>query len=200
MKFETYVDACVPERRVILNMTLRPLSLGHYILGNKFQVGFFADDKTEISMEDLLVGLLICSMTFEDFLAFIEDDKALKQIQKWGKSVKKTCKEDKNFNIFLKIQEFSKYIQDGRKMPLFTVDKEDNKNSGCHWSMSLLNVLTSKLNYSRSDALNMSLALAFIEYCKYAETEGAITLISNEQEEMVKGNFDWKKYLMEGKK
>jgi hypothetical protein len=196
MKFSAYVDSCIVEERVILGLTLRPLSIGHYLWGKKLECGFFNDEENaQVTVEDLLAGLLICSMTFGEFAEFIESPDSTQEITRWGRQVKKLCKNDKAFNIFLKIKEFEDYVRKGSEMPKFSVNNQNSGKSGAHWAMSLIHVLTSKLNYSRDEALNMPLKLAFAEYCKYAETENAITLLNPIEEEIVGGNFDWEEYL-----
>jgi hypothetical protein len=228
MHLEAYVNATLPPKYTIWGLELKDLCLGHYLLMRKYGSNYANDEITNVDIIDLLIGLIICSKTYEQgidffnqepipffsfrnfksflsYVSFVKMGKckyipkingtaygvskrnggAFYEISKYGRFVV-TLSNNNKINLPQSFSLFSKYLEDGRKMPFYWTTRDDEKASGSHWSLSLFNVLVGKLGYSSSDALNIPLSKAFYEYAKYAESEGAIELFENEEEEMVK--------------
>ncbi|MFK3632123.1 hypothetical protein, partial [Klebsiella pneumoniae] len=72
-----------------------------------------------MDISDLILGVLICSMSYNEFVKFMDDKDFEKEIAKWGKTFEKQVKKDKDFNLFEKFQLFKDYITDGTKIPLY---------------------------------------------------------------------------------
>jgi hypothetical protein len=71
MSLERLVNKIVPKNREpILGLELRPFCLGHYFLMEKYKCAFISEVGGEVGFSDLLIGLLICSRTYEEFLEF----------------------------------------------------------------------------------------------------------------------------------
>lgn len=186
MKFETYAKNCIPTKWTILGLTLKSLSLGHYILMRRLGCRYASDENTEVDIGDLILGVLICSMSYEEFLEFMDDKNFTKEIAKWGKHCKKKIKKDKNFNLFEKFVMFRKYLNEGIETPLYWEgENAQGKSSGCHWALNLHNVLVGELGFTNTETLNMPLTLAFSHFFRYLESNGVIELMKDDEENLV---------------
>lgn len=190
-QLDHYVKSAIPEPYTILGVRLRPFSLGSYFLMERFDVGFVDDNKERIGgIPDLLLAIAICSRTYEEFLEFINDEPSFNKWAKdWGKQVKKQSKKDKNFNLLYKFMLFENYMKEGIQVPKYFEGENANEGdpSGAHWTQSVLLILTSELGYSYSEALNMPLSKALADYYKWAENNGSVTLMNDEELEIVEG-------------
>lgn len=211
MRFEAYAEACIPETFTVLGLRLKPLSLGHFLLMRRLNCAFASDVEIEISFSDLLVAVLICSMNYEDCLAFFDLPKIkfwswqnIKsfgtawyygkklgptgyEIRLWGREFYRQIKKKKDFNLLMEAKRFQRYITEGSQTPLYYEGKhsDDQKTSPAHWSIGLYSFLLTK--YDHRTAMNLPLRQAFMEYCKWAEEQGAIELFWPYEEDMVKG-------------
>lgn len=210
MKFTDYAIACYPDEVNILGLQLKPFCLGHYILMRRFECNYAAEGESQLDFGDFLLGLVICSMTYEENIQFFNQKpipfcsldnfkscgfgwyiskkmgRAFWEVLCWGHKVKKMSKRDKTFNIYSKIQQFNKYITEGQRMPMYFELNKNNAPSNSHWSTSLKITMMGELGYTESQVLNTPLVQLFAEYCRYAESQGAIELMSDYEEELAK--------------
>src|SRR6266568_5169620 len=151
-QLDFYVKALVPERYHICGVNLRPFSLGHFFLMQRFESGFSKE------WSDAMVTLVNSNKDY----SFLED-----------------------------VYRFQEYMQDSIVVPYFwdlMSGDIDAEKSGAHWTQSVLFILTSKLGYSVTEALNIPLARAIAEHFKYLESEGAITLMQDWQIDLATDN------------
>src|SRR5437588_535962 len=97
-----YFKAAVPEPYRIFGLRLLPLSLGRYRLLRRFGVAFVAEGEATATMQDLVLGILICSMRCRDFLEFIEGEDCQEQLAEWGKRIQKEIGVDPYFSLLAK--------------------------------------------------------------------------------------------------
>ncbi len=169
-----YFKAAIPEPYRILGLKLKPFSLGHYFLMRRFGNGFVGDETTNASREDLLLGILICSMRHDEFLKFIEQKDFIKQIKKWGKKAG-------IFDLPSKAMLFRDYLKAAQEAPQFWIEQEDGTESGGHWSQAVLTTLMGQLGYSRAEAMETPLAQALADFYKHAESLGIVRLMTDEE-------------------
>lgn len=187
MKFDAYVKSFLPDKFVILGVRLKPLSLGHYMLMKRLNVGYATDTEAKVGFEDFVLALLICGQTYEEFCEFLERDDLIKALEREAKAMKRRINKEQNFNLFSKMGMFQKYLEEGTQMPLYWEgDNKSEKESGAHWSQTLFTTAVSELGYTRTQALNVPLVQLFNDFFKYAESNGAIELMREEEEELVK--------------
>ncbi len=148
----------------------------------RFNNGFVSSDEKTAEMADLVMGVYICSQTYEEFWQSIDEEDFLTRIQKWGEFAK-------DFDLKEKSLLFLKYIHDGSEQPVVIYEGETSQ-SGAHWAQTVLTVLTGQCGYTRSEALNAPLSLALHDFYKLAESNGLVTLATpdiaaalNEQED-----------------
>jgi hypothetical protein len=175
---QTYSAAAIPEPFQILGLRLRPFCLGHYWLMERFNLAFVAAEKKEVTLSDLTMAVLICSMTYEDFLEFIDEADWMTKIKAWGES----CG---GFDIYEKIALFEKYISNALQQPDVVFEGE-TKESGAHWSQALFSALTGNCGYTAVEARNMPLGQAFMDFFKVAEQSGVIRILSREESDLMR--------------
>lgn len=192
MKFEEYVKSFLPDTHVILGIKLKHLSLGHYLLMRRLDVGYATDTTAKVGFADFVLALLICSMTYEDFIDYLEHPKFLKRLKKESRNMCKVVKREKGFNLFDKMKLFEIYLKEGTKMPLYWEGEHvSDKKSGAHWSQTLFTTAVSELGYSRSEALNVPLVQLFNDFYKFAESNGAVELMRPDEEDAIKETIAW---------
>lgn len=194
-----YFTAAIPEPFRILGLKLKPLSLGRYRLMRRFDCAFVADEARSATAADLILGVLICSMRCDDFLKFIESDKFGSEIKKWGKRVSsspligaipwigKWWRKRHGFNIIEKIVLFKRYVEEGSTMPDYIEEKEPG-SSGAHWFQAVETALKGQLGWRAEDINEEPMTKAFLDYFTWAESQGAIRLMTESEEQMGEEN------------
>ena len=170
---DDYFTATMPEPWQILGLRLRPFSLSHYKLLRRFDCAFVDDNERTATREDLILGVLVCSMTPQEFLAFIQTPDYTRQAEEWGKKIGL-------FDLNERAEMFKEYIAEHSVIPKYWEEKEGGV-SGAHWSQSLEVALRSKLGWTSADLDEKPLSQAFADYFKHAENEGAIRLMTPEE-------------------
>ncbi len=194
-QLDFYVKALFPERYHICGVNLRPFCLAHYFLMQRFESAFL-NEHTQIATDqlpkELFLAIAICSRTDVGFLEFIEDAVELERWSKeWSDAMVTLVTNNKEYSFLEDVYRFQEYMQDGIVVPYFwdlMGGDIDTEKSGAHWTQSVLFILTSKLGYSVTEALNIPLARAIAEHFKYLESEGAITLMQDWQIDLATDN------------
>jgi hypothetical protein len=105
----------LPNPYTILGVKLEPYSLGHYLIMQRFDCAFVSDDTNRCGgIEDLLLGIAICSRTYDDFLAFIRDDA---KFDAWMKAWREHIMSDMYSWYARKSFSVCAYIQGSRLFP-----------------------------------------------------------------------------------
>lgn len=167
-----YARAAIPEPFQILGLRLRPFALGHYLLFQRFALQPHLRD-------DLILAVLICSMSAADFLRFLEQTNWHRQVQQWGRRIGL-------FDLEEKARLFQSYLDAGIKEPDYiTLNAGDESGD---WAQNLKMTLTMRLNYTEAQILAMPLAEALADYYRLAETDGIIRLLTAEDRAMAEAN------------
>jgi hypothetical protein len=169
---ETF-QAAIPEPVQILGLRLKPFCLGHYFLLTRFDVAFVADESREATLQDLILGVLICSMTYEGFLAFLELPDYREQVQQWG------AKMGIDFELGEKVRIFNEYLAEASRQPVIVYEC-DTTTSGAHWALVVKATLTSACGYTVGEAMNLPLRQAFLDFYRDAERNGVISIADEE--------------------
>lgn len=140
----------------------------------RFDCAFASNEVTTVTKDDLILAVLICSKTYEEFLAFIENENFLDAVRQWGEQVGK-------YDLLEKVSLFKEYMETANTAPKYWEDIGDSKTSGAHWTQAVKVVLTGHLNYTESEALNCPLPKALADFFKHAETSGVIRLMTPEE-------------------
>jgi hypothetical protein len=192
MSRSDYCNLAVGGQAQILGLRLRPLALGHVILLKGYDCAFTADEARQATIEDLILGLVVCSQTVEDATALLDglDDpvpwysrlnRSQKELRRWGRTVRRAIKRDKAFSVFERFSMFQRYIEEGSKLPRFWVLKEETGPVTAPWYQNVKLSLMSQLGYTESQALNIPLRVAFQDYFRHAESCGTLRLYSDQE-------------------
>jgi hypothetical protein len=177
-----YLRAAIPEPVRIFGVQLLPLSLGRYRLLNRFGCAFVAEVLVDAAMADLFLGILVCSMRCREFLEWIDTPASIRELKKWGKRIRKEIKADEHFNLFEKFALFKNYITEASQIPNYWEEQQSSgPGSGAHWSVAAEVVLRGELGYSADEIEEGSLRKALQDYFKWAENQGSIRLMTDEE-------------------
>jgi hypothetical protein len=184
-QLQSYTEALIPTPYTILGIPLRPLSLGHIFLMKRFDCKFASENPDEKGgIDDLLLGIAICSREFDEFLEFIQNPKEFHAwAKKWGKLLHKQLKKKNEFELVSKFYLFKEYLKDGIFIPKYWEmdNNEDSMSSGTHWTQTVLHALMSELGYSQKEALNIPISRALADYFRHLERNGLITLMTDDE-------------------
>jgi len=167
----SYAAASIPEPYRILGLRLRPFSLGHYLLFERFHCAFLCADPALATRQDLLLGVLICSMRHDEFLAFLEQKNFTQEITRWGKRIGL-------FDFPAKAALFRAYLDAGRSEPNYIPMQPGDEHGD--WAQNLKMTLITRLGYTEPQALDMPLCQALADYFRLAESEGLVRIITPE--------------------
>lgn len=157
-----YIESWFIDDRVILGQRLRPLSLGHLLLLGRVKSKYVEGGVP--MLDDLLLGLIICSNDFKTGCALIESpDELFRGVYKWGRRLNfhpwyKLWRRKAPPNLELASNDFQQYLKDGQKRPrlMFPDDPNDGPKSGAPWVERLLTNLRG-LGVPESVAMDMPL-------------------------------------------
>ena len=199
-----YSSASFPEPFQILGLKLKPLSLGRYRLLRHFEVAFVADHAATAGLIDLLIGVLICSMTCKEFIEFSASTEFRPAIAAWSRRINrlpflvrwpwlyliwersrfgKRWRARYSFDVFEKIALFQKFITDAAHIPPHTEENRAGAGGGnsSHWSRTIEIALRKELHWSDEEIAETSLNKAMEDYFQLAEMHGAIRLLTPEE-------------------
>ena len=169
-----YFTATMPEPWQVLGLRLRPFSLGHYKLLRRFNCAFVQDDAVNCERGDVVLGVLICSMKPAEFLALMESENFIETVKEWGQKCGL-------FDLAEKAALFKEYIEAHSVVPRYWEKENHGSDSGAHWAQCVEVALRSKLGWTAEEIDEQPLSKAFADYFKYAESEGAIQLMSERE-------------------
>jgi hypothetical protein len=202
MDMQTIFQATIPEPFRILGLRLKPLSLGRYRLLNRFNCAFVAEGPATAGIDDLLLGVLICSMGCNEFLEFYQSKSFAREIRKWSHRIVphswigalpwigKWWRGRTGFNVLEKIALFQRYIKEGSEVPKYFDESERETQSGAHWSHALEVTLRAELGWTADEVNEAPLVKALADYFKYAENQGSVRIMTPEDIEQGEKNAE----------
>lgn len=195
-----YFTQIVPELPLVCGRRLLPLSIGRYRLMHRHQCGFVADHATTATAGDLLIGVLICSLTVRDFLARSSRPDFPKIVRdfarragfleprylNWpilGRFFRRTygdtvARSDASY-LLEQIQLFQQYIVAGSQSPPHWDESTNGRASASHWSQSIEAVLREFQGWTREEIDEEPLNKAIWDYFKHMENHGLVRLMTD---------------------
>lgn len=164
-----YSQAAFPSPFQILGLRLKPFCLGHFWLMDRFGSAFVSLEDNTATEADVVLGILICSMSYEDFLDFLDEPDFLEKVRAWGKKCRRP-----EINIDKCCKLFADYIARATRQPV-VIFEDEGKPTGAHWSQTIYLSLI-EMGYSPRDATNLPLGRAFADFYKHAENLGVLTI------------------------
>jgi hypothetical protein len=154
----------------------------------RFGCAFVAEEESSATMDDLLLGIVICSMRCDEFLAFIENETLDQELERWGERIRAEIKHEKHFSVLEKIGLFQSYLSQSSEVPKYWQETESQGNSATHWAHNLEVILRSELGYTSEEIEEGPLSKAILDYFKYHENQGTIRLVTQEEIEQAEAN------------
>lgn len=204
-----YFTAAYPEPWQILGVNLKPFSVGHFIKLKRLGCAFVAEDSTPATIGDLLLGIIVCSMSSDpdpeqdEFWRWYHRESPhgiygglmwrLKKVAAriLGKQMLTPAEYDVyqfgrrvgQFDLEEKCKLFQRYVADNTIALPHWIEppKGDEKKSGAHWVHSMVSCLSSHCGYSAKEAYNTTFAKALADYLKHAESNGIVRLMTEEE-------------------
>ena len=201
-----YIAATLPDTYSILGIQLKPFSLGHLLHMRKHNIVYGNDEVTSGGIADLITAIVICSLTYEEFVTATRENLITVYVQKhcfskemvlktmdftkWLKGIgKQLRKQAKQVNLLTESNRFNHYLEEGIQEPAYWQEENYGKGerSGCHWTQLLHDTLLSK-GFTESCVMNMPLTEAWFHYFKLGE-EGKVKLKTDEELEQQKAQM-----------
>jgi hypothetical protein len=170
MKGTAFLKAAVPDPARILGVRLKPFSVGHNILLQR--EGCALVDGRPGQFSDLILGVSICSRTFEEAVAFLSNPlRSALWLKWWGFKVWLAVRFGGK-NLAESAGNFLAYVRDGSSSP--TPMQKDEGGSELHLPITalVLTTLQSRCGYSLSEAMNCPWGLALWQYAIVFTLEG----------------------------
>jgi hypothetical protein len=192
-----YFSAAIPEPFRILGLRLKPLSLGRYLILRRFNCAFVDDEEAQAGIPDLLLGLVVCSMRVDEFLAAAESGTLQRDIRKWGRKVcplawvsllpwvGKFWRKNHAGDALGKINLFRQYIARGSEIPAYWDEGASKRGIGGHWTQAVELTLRGELGWTKEEIDEQPLSKALWDYFKWLEGNGAIRLMSDQELKMI---------------
>jgi len=163
-----YVQAAIPEPYRVLGKRLKPFCLGHQLLLERFGCSFASGGPHGFA--DLILGVFICSQTYEQALESLNSRWVLLRVKLWGLFWRR-------FDYIEKIKLFDLYVSEAKQQPQFWIERE-GRESNIPFNQFLKSKLMQELGMGESEALNTPYQSAIWNFCTWLESEGAIRLFS----------------------
>ena len=213
-----YFEQVLPTAPIICGRPLKPLSIGRYRRMKRQNVAFVADDAENVEKSalvgDLLKAVLICSMTCEDYDAFLEQPEAARQIKRWaqqqgflperyydwpivgkwfakyvvGEKVKH-LRDERAANYLLgQVDLFQDYIASAQRIPNYSTKQNNPSRHTLHWSNSIELHLRSEQGWATHEIDESPLSKALTDYFGFAESNGMISIHTDKDLETADAN------------
>lgn len=181
MDDRSYVDAAVPEPFTVLGLRLRPLSIGHILLLHRLESPFVVADSPPITIGDLAIACLICSKTFAEGVALLDDESLPRSLHQWGLYTtnqhgwRRFCPWlYRQIDLKSKMDLFSDYLKYHFETPTYSV--EDGKARGINapaWQVIRV-VLLSKTNLTETEIFDRPYRLCIADFLTLRAIEGQL--------------------------
>lgn len=190
-----FYTAAIPEPVAILGVRLRPFSLGHVLLLNRFGNAFGAGG-TSPAIEDLIQAIVICSQRYADALAEMDNPKLPEIVAAWQRKLAPRNRlgfrvAGLGFSPAVEILRFAEYVRAGSSFPLFTVkESHQGEAMGVPMVQSVKVLLQSKMGFSEAEVLDRPWGLCLWDYFTLNAMEGHCKIMDRDEYQNARANAD----------
>lgn len=205
---EAIAEAHLPERHIVAGVVLRPFSVWHWLACQRFQLSFFTNS-SEHTLGDLLLGVLICSRTREEFSQLVFDGALPRMVDRWrydlagghAGAVRRFIASLRGnrlpvsailidlpaaceaFQAYLDAHGAGQVAVNEWSVPIVKHAESGTPQTPrrAPYAMHMLDGLVSSLHIPERDAWNMGLPEARWRFAIHAEREGALEIVDNDQ-------------------
>lgn len=183
---DEFYSVAIPEQQQILGLPLKPLSLGHLILLHRLKSCFVCEGNP--GYEDLAIGALICSLSYEDGLQAINDPDTPKFLKLLAEkitgirdlSVRLGFRKPRVIDIKANIEAFSNYIREGSSIPYYSYTPGDFKEIDCPSVQIVKVTLMRDMKFSESEILNRSWAMCLWDFVTLRALKGEVQMVERD--------------------
>lgn len=169
-----YLNAAHPKPFTILGKRLKPFCLGHEILFQRFGNRFSIESKEDPTLEDLLTGVHICSQLYRKD-ATLDNFSIPIRVRIYAKLMGPSY-------LRRAYELFADYILAHSEIPdFYTKDDGPKDPVGTPTIQAVKVSLMANLGLSEEEALNTPLSLGFWNHFSWAEAQGAIQIIDDDE-------------------
>ena len=166
-----FLRAALPEPRIILHQRLKAYALGHEMILRRLESPFLCCQPYDrLTLEKkLFTAVFVCAHDYDEAWTGLQDPQLPAQFRAW----RKLCG---RFDLNEIALAFLQYLRDGRNnCPEFTrvQSRASSARPGAPLLLTLWQVLTGRLNFSRAEALACPYNLALWHYLGLRESQGA---------------------------
>lgn len=169
-----FLEAILPEPRVLLHQRLEPYSVGHELILRRLRSPFLCEEPYDRAtlQAKLFTAVYICCRDFDGALATL---RAPERMESDFKRWRKLCG---RFDPEPIVLAFLEYLKSGRAGPKFAqvAGRPGGAKPGAPFLLLLLQVLMGRLGFSRTEALNCPFGLARWHYLAFHEGRGGVQL------------------------
>lgn len=174
----SYASAIVPDRSFVLGHRLEPFTLGHAHLLDLCESPFLRGGLPGLG--DLVLAVELCRVPWTKARELLQYPGLARRIEKLGK---RYTRKHLGYEAD-ELTEFVAYLTEATNGPSFWVKSEGNEKSGVSWLQSL-KVTLMKAGRTHAEAMNTPLAEALWDFAAYWEQEGALSIRSAGESELM---------------
>lgn len=160
-----YADAreTVPQPSVVAGVLLRPFCLGHHLLFKSLGLPFAGNPDADCGPEDLMLGIAVCGMRYQDTVDAIHGGTWGEVIERWRKSVAGPWYKPKQLDMVEVERLFREHLRDGYTIPPLWSHDDGKIVMSAPWEL-LLKVRLVSSGFSEDEVLNGYLPGRWYEY------------------------------------
>lgn len=172
-----FSECFIPDPVRILGVRLRPFSFGHMILMDRFGCNLSPLDEMEApSIFDLVLGIMICSRSFAEFIELADNSKM------FVAESKRISKRIKLKELAPKAQLFGEYMRDGMRSPKYWMTDKPSGQTGAPLPLAVIMLLMCEMRLSEQEALDMPASRALWYCTALGERKGQARLWTKQDE------------------
>jgi len=170
-----YLQSVIPTPYTILGRRLRPLSIGHILLMQFQELAYVSEEEIKATMDDLIAGVLICSMRFREYQEFLQLEDLGHELKRAGQALDLT-------ELPEKFRLFAEYLDQGTESPEIEIPEtvQNNILLGTPWLQSLRICLMAKLHVGPEETFDYPYRQALWDCFSLREAEGKLTINSGQ--------------------
>lgn len=184
---EEFYSVAIPERRQLLGLPLKPLSIGHLILLHRVRSAFVCDGIPDY--QELAIAALICSISYVDGIGAINDPSTPKLLKRLGERitgirdwrVRLGLRKARVIDLPANIAAFSAYLKEGSSIPHYSYTPGDFKMVDCPQVQIIKVTLMRDLHISESDLLDRSWAMCLWDYVTIRALRGEVSMVAKDE-------------------
>jgi hypothetical protein len=199
--YKNYSDQVMQMTPVILNLKLRPFSLGHatilkqaksiFVVGSDKNLKYTSQkeltDNFAFLFYELVFACLVCSTTYDEVMEEFQNGAFATYLHGYAQGLMESLKKAKKWNLFTELQQFRHYVKAGTTPPycIPTRQSDDVVNNPIAIEHTIKNVLMSECNYTREDVLNLPYNETLADFILFAYKQDKCEIVSKEEYELM---------------